>query len=263
MRMTTPQLGNEEPIQPLPSLVDLAAAAIRERILRGTLRMGQKVSEARLAAELNISKTPIREAMRRLESEGLLQILPRRGTFIFSPTKQELIETSSYRACIEVGALEIAFTFARAELIERLNRVLHDMQMALDEHLIAEYQILDAEFHHVIINCCRNGYFSKAYDLIAAKVAAMRMRFSVDLEHLQLSLAQHREIVQNLEFGDLNAAVEVLNAHVKWREGKQLFWLLEAAAREGNRERKSSTEAKRALGAAQSKLARTEQTPTS
>ncbi|WP_414476456.1 GntR family transcriptional regulator [Microvirga sp. M2] len=192
--------------------------------------MGEQISEARLSAELNVSKSPIREALYRLQVEGLVRVYPRRGTFVFSPTHEELDQIFAFRSCVESGALEIAYGNAPAELIERLSAILSEMGAALNEDDLVAYHNLDSTFHAAIMDCSGNEFLKRSYELVAGKVIAMRLRFSAKPEHVRLSFTQHETIVWHLKHGDLALAVAVLRRHVEWREGQNVFWKLDAPA---------------------------------
>ena len=87
------------------SLTDLALDSIRQLIVGGELAMGAQLSEATLAAQLGISKTPVREALLRLRVDGLIEIQPQRGTFVFSLTPRQVEEICVFREMVEVLSL--------------------------------------------------------------------------------------------------------------------------------------------------------------
>ena len=102
------------------SLSDIATDSIRSAIIRGDFKMGQAVTEAALSSTLNISKTPVREALSKLESEGLVVSEKNKGYRIFSLNKQAYIELSELRFALESQALRYGFERDLSGMIEKL-----------------------------------------------------------------------------------------------------------------------------------------------
>jgi DNA-binding GntR family transcriptional regulator len=109
------------------SLSDIATDSIRDAIIRGDFKMGQAVTEAALSSTLNISKTPVREALSKLESEGLVVSEKNKGYRIFSLSKEEYIELSELRFALESQALRYGFERNNSELIEGLQEILNSI----------------------------------------------------------------------------------------------------------------------------------------
>jgi len=125
------------------SLSDIATDSIRNGIIRGEFKMGQAVTEAALSLSLNISKTPVREALSKLESEGLVVSEKNKGYRIFTLSKQEYIELSELRFALESQALRYGFERDLSGMIEKLELILENMSGCL---LVSDreiYQSLD------------------------------------------------------------------------------------------------------------------------
>ena len=131
------------------SLTDIATDSIRDAIIRGNFKMGQAVTEAALSASLNISKTPVREALSKLESEGLVVSEKNKGYRIFSLTKQQYIELSELRFALESQALRYGFDRDNNGMIEKLQLILNDMEKYLKVSDRERYSSLDNDFHYV------------------------------------------------------------------------------------------------------------------
>jgi DNA-binding GntR family transcriptional regulator len=112
------------------SLTDLAHDRIRQLIVGGELPMGSELSEATLAAQLGISKTPVREALLRLRVDGLIDIQPQRGTFVFSLTPEQVEEICVFREVVEVTAVRLAMERRHAELAKCLQANVREMARA-------------------------------------------------------------------------------------------------------------------------------------
>ena len=126
-----------------PSLAEQAADQIRHRIVKGDFRLGEALSETALAAELGISKTPVREAFLLLKTEGLVDILPQRGTFVFRIGAGEADKLSEFREVLEISALQLAMAKDAAGLGQALGAIAADMSAALDVDDAAAYLELD------------------------------------------------------------------------------------------------------------------------
>jgi DNA-binding GntR family transcriptional regulator len=147
-------------------LTDLAYERLREGIVAGELKLGQQVSEAQLAQRLGISKTPVREALVRLKMEGLVDIQPQRGTFVFRLTPEQVGQLCRYRAMIETAALREAALGQREELLQRLRRHVAEMAQAEAGGDLNRLSRLDMNFHFEVIAACPNTYLRGAYELI-------------------------------------------------------------------------------------------------
>lgn len=196
------------------SLTDIATERIREAVTLGELRLGEKISEASLAAALRMSKTPVREALVRLSNEGLVLISPRRGTFVFRLTREEMTEISGFRFALESSALRLSFGRDRQALIRILNEAVAAMTAARKRGDLRGYGKADAEFHCGIIRGCDNRYLVEAYQRISARVAAIRTHMTPRPRMTDTAFAEHHRLVRLLQFGRLQAAIDLLGRHI-------------------------------------------------
>jgi DNA-binding GntR family transcriptional regulator len=197
------------------SLTDQAADEIRARIVRGDFPPGAPLSENTLAAELGVSKTPIREALLRLSMEGLVTIRPQRGSFVFDMTAEEIVELGELRETLEVAALRLAAARDRAELVAELQTIVADMAAALEAGCFARYRTLDADFHAAFFRHCGNRFFVGSYEGFAFRVQALRARLSNDPALNFKSLGEHGEMAELLAAGRTADAAALLARHVR------------------------------------------------
>ena len=205
------------------SLTELAVERIRGAIVDGSLELGQMISEAALATAFGISKTPVREALMRLQAEGLVVIQPRRGTFVFEVDERELAEICDCRTTLEVAALRLAAKQQGVELARALSAIVERMGEAREAGDAVAYRRLDSAFHQAFFECCGNRYLADAYQLIAGKLAALRTRLSSSREHTEKSYLEHIRITELIASGDLNEALAVLEGHIGRRRGS--YWM--------------------------------------
>lgn len=196
-------------------LTDLAYERLREGIVAGELKLGQQVSEAQLAQRMGISKTPVREALVRLKMEGLVDIQPQRGTFVFRLTPEQVGQLCRYRAMIESAAMREAATEQPAELLQRLRRLVAEMNEAEATGDVNRLSRLDMNFHFELLACCTNPYLRAAYELIRYQLIALRHRSPISN-----MVDSHQVLVDALERGDVDAACRMLEAHVLENESR-------------------------------------------
>ena len=197
------------------SLADQAAEAIRDRIVEGDLELGEALSETTLAVELGVSKTPIREAFLRLKTEGLVDIQPQRGTFVFDMTAQEVRELSELREVLEIAAVRFAIRRRAEALADALDGIVGDMRDATKASDIAAYKRLDGAFHTTIIEHAGNAFMHASYETIAFRIQALRNRLSRDPLLNRRSLREHREIAVLVRAGEVDRAITALSDHMR------------------------------------------------
>ncbi len=211
----------------------LAYDHIRSKLIRDRIDPRKGLSEPVLAKELCISRTPVREAIRRLESEGLLEQRPRRGTFIRQLDRREFDEIYQLRLLLEPFAAAEAATKIRSKELRRLERMtaeilriarlLRDMDDAERcEELWLEHRGVDIAFHEVILQAAGNQRLMKI--LTDAGILLKAMSFpETTMSHAAETLArnyrQHARILQAIRKGNVVAARERMHEHLDlgWR----------------------------------------------
>lgn len=197
------------------SLTGLAEERIRGLIVSGACALGEQLSEASLAAQLGISKTPVREALLRLRAQGLIDIQPQRGTFVFSLTEAQVDEICAFRELLEVAALGSAMRGSRAELVGELAANVERMAKAHKARQWESLPLLDQEFHEIIVARGGNPYLQQAYELVGIKIRALRSRLpeaDTRVDHCQ---DNHGEIVRLIRAGHTARAQKALALHIR------------------------------------------------
>jgi DNA-binding GntR family transcriptional regulator len=206
------------PIYPLKrprTLTEQAADAIRTRIVTGEFQLGEALSEITLAAELGVSKTPVREAFLQLKNEGLVDIQPQRGTFVFQMTQEQIRQLTVLRELLEVQALRIAMEIDHTALSEVLDEVVAAMVAVVEKTDFRAYRELDHDFHQRIIAASANEFIETAYSGIAFRVQALRNRLSVQPSQNDRSLQEHIELARLVAAGDVENAAAALLDHIR------------------------------------------------
>ncbi|MEO6012507.1 MAG: GntR family transcriptional regulator [Devosia sp.] len=204
------------------SLTELVYLALKGDIVGGELKMGDTLSEARIAARLNVSRTPVREAFARLELEGLLSTEPQRGTYVFTMESDALRKICDTRVALETTAMRAAFVHAPSELVEALQSVVSRMKSARGASDDQLYLQLDTQFHQTLFDHSDNRFLDDAYQTIASKMAALRNRLGDHPPHMAKSFKEHVRMVDLLAKDKIDDAVTVLAAHIGRKEGS--YW---------------------------------------
>jgi len=197
------------------SLTALVVDELRARIVDGRLRLGEHLSENTLAAELGISKTPVREALLQLKLERLVDVLPQRGSYVFQLGAEEVIKVSELREMLEVEAAAAAIKRNHAQLLTRMSDVLRDMRKAYSAGDNAAYRTIDGDFHRTIIDLCGNSFVSDAYGPIGLRIQALRSRLSDEAALNRLSFRDHCDMVRLIKSGEVTRLQKLLRAHIR------------------------------------------------
>jgi DNA-binding GntR family transcriptional regulator len=187
------------------SVGQLAYEALRAAILamdvydpKADLRLDEKT----LAADLGVSRTPVREALARLEHEGLVRILPRRGVYIVRKTKAEIVEMMIAWAALEGIAARLACERASDEQIASLRSLFETFDDGELHAQLDEYSRANLTFHSRIIEIGNNPVISNMAEGLLVHVRAIRRRTIGDEDRAERSIVDHREIIEAIEARD-------------------------------------------------------------
>ncbi|WP_320668978.1 GntR family transcriptional regulator [Patulibacter defluvii] len=210
-------------------LVDEIAAAIRQRIMTGEIAIGAQLRQAELANELGVSRTPVREALRQLQTGGLIEVVPHRGAIVRVPVPWEVREAYQVRAELEGFACALAVDrISRAEL-----DVLREANAAMREATTNPQELAPGEkpptthvndvFHTTIHQAAGNQRLARTIselnDTFPRNVSWLVLRG--DQRHREQNVEEHERIVEALAAGDANAARREMQRHVD-NAGEQL-----------------------------------------
>lgn len=197
-----------------PSLSSLVTGHIRRMIVTGELPLGASISERGLSDQLNVSKTPVREALSQLKNEGLVTVVPQSGVTVFTLGAQEVQEICTFRRVIEAAALELAMGNDPEGLHKELSDILERMNTCWSAEDPRGYLDLDTEFHLAFFKHCGNSYLETAYNQFSGKIAALRTHLSTKPDHTRLSLQEHGEIVEAVRKQDIGLLRTILTDHI-------------------------------------------------
>jgi DNA-binding GntR family transcriptional regulator len=221
-------MSNSEPAR-RRNLVDDAYATLRRRIVENHYAGGQSVLEAQLALELGMSRTPIREALARLEAEGWVAILPRRGMRVRPLTARYVREVNEVLASLEAQAAErLASRRPGPAEIAILDSAIAGMDDALAREDMNAWAAADYRFHAAIIDLCGNSILADTARRFLDQAHRFRLLTLAHRGKPVYSNANHAAVVEAIRRGDAETASEIHWSH-KRRWGRELDRLIEAA----------------------------------
>jgi len=197
------------------SLAAVVTERIRTAIMNSELKLGEMLSEDKLAAALGVSRTPVREGLTALQLQGLIVTRPQRGSFVFMPSAEDVAELCEFRMVMESRALILCHARAKEATLAAFDRANEAMRNAQGsgQHLASARA--DADFHDALFVGCGNQYLSQAYSLISGKIGALRANLmQPDVDIRSGSIAEHAEIIDAFRTNDLLRAEAALAGHV-------------------------------------------------
>ena len=211
-----------------PSYAQLAYDGIKGLIIDEEIKPGELLSENWLASYLNMSRTPVREAIRRLQAEGFLDSIKGLGTFLKPLTLKDVKNIYEVREALELIACETSIYQITEEEIKGVRsnlQSLRDRHAAGEEIDRMEFSKLDGQFHDLIVGKSNNGYIKILMDQIYFNVDRYRIisfHISLDLEE---STRQHLDLLDCVEERNLDKLKEHLSAHLEWSLALLLSYL--------------------------------------
>ncbi len=199
-----------------PSMSALAAEALREMVLSGDLRPGDRVIENRLTEELGVSRPPLREAMRVLEQEGLIVQVPRKGAVVAPVTPHDIYEIVSLREEIEQIAVRLGVPVRSPERLERLRRAFRDLEEAAEEPGASRVVECSFAFHLAIVGLAGHRRLEDTYRSLSLQMRmcmAMNRRARAEIETAREDAARHRPLMDLVEAGDYEGMAHAVAHH--------------------------------------------------
>jgi DNA-binding GntR family transcriptional regulator len=197
-----------------PSLHDQLRERLRTLIIEGELEPDSRIDEKALCERFGVSRTPLREVLKVLATEGLVTLLPHRGARVAGFDMDDLTEAFPVMGALEALAGRIAAANATEAEIAAIESLHHAMHVAYGERDLRRYFDLNEQIHAAILSCTRNVTLAQLYEQISAKVR--RARFSANLSDARWTeaIAEHDQILAALKARDGAALAHVLQLHL-------------------------------------------------
>jgi DNA-binding GntR family transcriptional regulator len=202
-----------------------ALRVLREAILTGRLQPGAKLVEADLARELGVSRNPVREALGRLEQQGLVTVIPNQGAFVVRPTPAQMRDALMVRSHLELLATRLALANPDAGKFDRLRQIVDELEglqraTALPPaDRLGRAALLDAAFHQHLVHCSCSETLQRIWDLIAPLDLVFVFELAQQLEYedaearMEHEVTVHRRLLEALLSGDARQAERGIQEH--------------------------------------------------
>jgi DNA-binding GntR family transcriptional regulator len=196
------------------SQADKAYETLKRRIICAEYGPGVTIAEPELARELQMSRTPLREALVRLEHDGLVSLVPRRGMRVKPLSARDLQEISELLACLECEAAErLAMRKLSAEELQRLDAAIEAMDAALERDDMTAWAQADYSFHRLLIELQHNRHLADVALAYLEKAHRFRLLAVPHRSRPVYSNVNHAAVVEAIRRGDPQTAVEIHRAH--------------------------------------------------
>jgi len=197
------------------NLTQIAYDKISSAIVYGRLDLGEPLSEAELAKALDMSKSPVRNAIGELKSRGLVEIVPQSGTYVFSPNREQIVALSELRLILEENAVRLSMERHPEEFLAALQEIVTSMREAWASGNAMDIKRCDTEYHWCCFRFADNPYLTSAYSDISLMVEALRYRFMDTVTYRNKAFDEHQRMVDLLAAGKVAKAVGMLRDHVR------------------------------------------------
>lgn len=219
------------------SLGSIVLNRLRGMIVDGELELGAVLSERRIAEDLNVSKTPVREAFAQLRNEGLVTIVPQSGVRVFTMSARSVREMCEFRLALESASIAGAMRNDPVAVEQQLAAIVSAMAEAQANDDRKAYLELDTAFHSTFFDHCRNEFLRGAYDLYRGKIAALRTHLAVKPRHTSLSFAEHEAMLEAVRKRDTDRLLDILKTHIGRTQNTYAITIEDIAAADADEER--------------------------
>ena len=191
-------------------LRDVVFNTLRQAILKGELKPGERLLEIALAERLGVSRTPVREAMRKLEQEGLVVMIPRRGAQVASITEKDLNDVLEVRI-----ALEKACKLITEEELGRLWVAAKEFEKTKAEGNLVRLAETDVAFHEIIYQASDNKRLNQVLNNLREQMYRYRVEYLKEEQTRNLLVSEHEELVKAIREGDVQKAQDISFHHLE------------------------------------------------
>ena len=199
-------------------LRDVVFNTLRQAIITGEFAPGERLMEIALANRLGVSRTPVREAIRKLELGGLVVMIPRKGAEVAKITEKDLRDVLEVRSSLEELAAELATERMNEEIKEKLEKALDDFKKAIDSEDNAAIADSDVEFHDIIFEATGNARLIQIISNLREQMYRYRLEYVKDTEYHTVLLNEHRELVKAMLEGKKDEARKIMKKHIDNQE---------------------------------------------
>lgn len=223
-RLVPIKLDNYKPLR------EIVFEHLREAIITGLLRPGERLMELQLAEEMGVSRTPVREAIRKLELEGLVIMVARRGAYVSDLSMRDIAETFEIRGALESLAAGLAAERIAPEELEQLERTLVSIGESMETSDIQRIVLLDEEFHAILFSASRNLRLSQIVSNLREQITRFRHTSLSTPGRFKAVFQEHKAIVEAISERNSSLAQALAKEHIENAEHSIMEWVREHKA---------------------------------
>ena len=199
---------------PRAALHEQVAHRLRQMLVEGAIAPGSKLNERELSELLNVSRTPLREAIKMLAAEGLVELLPNRGAIALALTEEDVLHTFEVMAGLEGLSGELAAQRITPQELAEIQAMQFEMMAAYTRRDLSTYYAINARIHRAINAAAKNPVLNTVYNQVNARLQALRFRSNQDGEKWKAAVKEHEQMIEALSARDPAAMRAVLVAHL-------------------------------------------------
>lgn len=199
-------------------LRDVVFNTLRQAILKGELEPGERLMEIQLAERLGVSRTPIREAIRKLELEGLVLMIPRKGAEVAKISARSLRDVLEVRRALEELAIELACQRMSEEEVGNLQKAQEDFKKAIAEGDAMKIAETDEHFHDVIYEGTQNAKLIQMLNNLREQMYRYRLEYIKDEDKRKILILEHERILKAVRERKVADAKEAMREHIDNQE---------------------------------------------
>jgi DNA-binding GntR family transcriptional regulator len=200
---------------------------LRTKIIDGAYRPGDKLDIHKLSDEFGVSRSPVKDAINQLVYDGLIEIIPRKGTYVTEVDITSFLETLDARLMVELWAANRVIQHISATQVEKLRQIVQQMDVLLEEtpFPFQKYNKLDLKFHAILIEWAGNATIGELFSSLNTHVALSRIVISTSLESTTMRHPDHWDLFHAMKDRDLPAFSSAITRHIESlkKEAADLF----------------------------------------
>ena len=199
-------------------LRDVVFNTLRDAILTGKLIPGERLMENQLAEKLGVSRTPVREALRMLELENLVELVPRKGAQVLDMSEKDIVNILEVRSALEGLATSLACKKMTKEDLQQLKNMEVDFEKAVADNDVDHFVDIDEDFHDLIFAATENDKLISIFRNLRIQLYRYRMAQAKNNEtSMSTIVAHHRSIIRAIENHDAEEGASIAQGHIKYQ----------------------------------------------
>jgi DNA-binding GntR family transcriptional regulator len=199
-----------------PNLRDQVYDILKRMIVLKEIKPGEKINEEDLAGKIGVSRTPVRETLCRLENEGVVRIIPRRGAFVVALSREKVIEILQIREVLEGLVVRLATQNMDQKTLNRLETCLEKISSSPEgDNKLLKYTPADVDFHSLLLEASKNNMLQSMMGNVNAHLQMIRLRTVVLPGRAQKTVEEHYRVLDAIKKGDTKAAERLMKKHIE------------------------------------------------